>query len=235
MCKAMVLLSGGLDSTTALAWAIEKFKKENVHALGIRYGQKHSKEMKCARAVAEYYGVPYHHIELPPTIWAGSDCTLLEGRGKIEESTYSEQINSAQQKDKPAIDTSVPFRNGVFLAIAAAQAMSRGCSAIVIGVHQDDSGAAYPDCDPVFIGDMRSAIYRGTGKSVWIEAPLVSATKENIVQWGLAHKVPYELTWSCYNGGEKACGKCATCLDRLKAFQLNNTVDPIEYMEGIKK
>lgn len=225
--KALVLLSGGLDSATALAWAIDTWGKEEVGALAISYGQKHSKELVCAQQVAKHYEVPLKHIVLPDSIWADSDCTLLKGRDEIDESTYAEQI---EKSDGP-IATSVPFRNGVFLSIAAAQAMSRGCQHLVIGVHQDDNEAAYPDCDEIFLDYMGRTILNGTDDMVDLEAPFGGLTKDEIVKWGLGHHVPYELTWSCYNGREKACGKCATCRDRLKAFAKNGVMDPIEYEE----
>lgn len=224
--KALVLLSGGLDSTTALAWAIDRWGKENVIGLIMEYGQKHSKETASAHNVAFHYGVVRYKISLPLSIWEGSNCTLLEGRSKIEEGTYAEQL---KESDGNPITTSVPFRNGVFLSIAAAQAMSRGCKYVVIGVHQDDSGAAYPDCDEFFLNNMENAIYYGTGGQIDLETPFGTWTKDKIVEWGLEYKVPYELTWSCYKGGTKACGKCATCRDRLKAFEKVGSRDPIEY------
>lgn len=233
--KALVLLSGGLDSTTVLAWAIDRWGKENVFALSISYGQKHVKELLSVNAAVEHYGVECFQLCLPTEIWEGSDCTLLQGQGEIEESTYGTQINLAQQEGKAAIDTSVPFRNGVFLSIATAQAISRGCTHVVIATHMDDSGAAYPDCGLNFLTSMHAAMSYGTNHSVSLASPFDKWTKDEIVEWGLAHDVPYELTWSCYKGGERACGKCATCLDRLRAFQMNKAVDPIEYEEGIEK
>lgn len=227
--KALVLLSGGLDSTTALAWATDYWGVENVRALIMKYGQKHLKEIERAQKVANYYGVPCKIVEFPESIWEDSQCTLLEGRADIEESTYAEQITEAKSEGKAMIDTSIPFRNGVFLSVAAAVASSLDCTNLVIGVHQDDSGAAYPDCSETFIKHMSNAVQWGTGHSVHIVTPWIEMTKDQIVEWGLAHNVPYELTWSCYKGGKKACGKCATCRDRLKAFKLNGSEDPIEY------
>lgn len=229
--KALVLLSGGLDSTTALAWAVDTYGQNNVKALIMDYGQKHDRELVCAHNVAYHYGVECKRITLPRKIWAESQCTLLKGRPDIEESTYAEQIAEAQKAGKPMIDTSIPFRNGVFLSIAVAVASSWGCQNVIIAAHQDDSGAAYPDCSPTFLDNMAMSIYYGTGRSVYLECPWGNLTKDQIVKWGLAHSVPYEKTWSCYKGGEKACGVCATCRDRLKAFELNDAIDPIMYEE----
>lgn len=224
--KALVLLSGGLDSTTALAWAIEKYRKENVQALILKYGQKHDRELLCAFEVCEHYGVQYDGIDLPLAIWEKSDCTLLKGRNNVTEGTYAKQIEAA--KGKP-IDTSVPFRNGVFLSTATAVSMSYKCNYLITGIHQDDSGAAYPDCSFNFLCAIGSAIEYGTNKQVKLLSPFGSWTKDKIVEWGLEHNVPYHLTWSCYKGGKLACGKCATCIDRQQAFAVNGKEDPIEY------
>lgn len=224
--KALVLLSGGLDSTTALAWAIDQYEASNVSALILEYGQKHLREVESAVDVCEFYGVERGYIELPREIWEDSDCTLLIGREDVAESTYAEQI--AATSNQP-IATSVPFRNGVFLSIAAAVAMSHECNHLIIGIHQNDNGAAYPDCSEDYHHYMSDAIYIGTAGQVIVDAPFLHWTKKAIVNWGLEMNVPYRLTWSCYKGGRYACGKCATCLDRKAAFKFNNVEDPIEY------
>ena len=126
------------------------------------------------------------------------------------------------------MSTYVPFRNGLFLSSAAAIALSKGCGVIYYGAHSDDAaGNAYPDCSEVFNNAMNKAIYEGSGKQLRIEAPFVSMTKADVVKKGMELKVPYELTWSCYEGGDKPCGKCGTCLDRKAAFEKNGLTDPI--------
>ena len=122
----------------------------------------------------------------------------------------------------------MPFRNGLFLSSAASIALSHDCSKIMYGAHADDAaGAAYPDCSLDFVNAMNQAIYLGSGNQLTIEAPFVSLTKADVVKKGLELGVPYELTWSCYEGGEKPCGKCGTCIDRMKAFEKNGVVDPL--------
>ncbi len=224
--KALVLSSGGLDSTTCLALAIEKFGKENVIALSVFYGQKHDKELQAAKKVAEYYGVVHKSLDLAE-IFKDSDCSLLQGSSQeIPEESYDEQL---KKTDGKPVSTYVPFRNGLFLSCAASIALSNGCDVIYYGAHSDDAaGSAYPDCSDEFNKAMNEAIYLGSGKELHIEAPFVLLTKVDVVRIGTKLKVPYELTWSCYEGGDKPCGKCGTCIDRRKAFELNGLVDPLE-------
>jgi 7-cyano-7-deazaguanine synthase len=222
--KALVLFSGGLDSTTCLALAIERYGAANVLALSVSYGQKHTKEIEAARAVAKHYGVKLKTLDLAE-IFADSDCSLLKGSTQeVPKESYAEQL--AETDGKP-VSTYVPFRNGLFLSSAASIALSHGCEVIYYGAHADDAaGCAYPDCSPVFNNAMNEAIYEGSGRQLRIEAPFVNKNKADIVRIGLELGVPYELTWSCYEGGEEPCGKCGTCIDRAAAFAANGVPDP---------
>ncbi|MDD6239301.1 MAG: 7-cyano-7-deazaguanine synthase QueC [Oscillospiraceae bacterium] len=224
--KILVLSSGGVDSTTCLAMAVAEVGAENVLALSVYYGQKHDKEIQAAKKVAEYYGVRRMELDLS-VIFAGSNCSLLkQSTEDIPLESYAQQIEETHG-EKP-VSTYVPFRNGLFLSSAASIALSHGCSKIMYGAHADDAaGAAYPDCSVDFVNAMNQAIYLGSGNQLTIEAPFVSLTKADVVKKGLELGVPYELTWSCYEGGEKPCGKCGTCIDRQRAFELNGTVDPL--------
>ena len=223
--KALVLASGGLDSSTALGLAVSKYGKENVVALTVFYGQKHDKEIQAAHDVAKYYGIELMSLDLAK-IFEYSDCSLLKGSSDdIPKESYSEQIIKTGGT-KP-VSTYVPFRNGLFLSSAASIALSKGCDVIYYGAHADDSaGCAYPDCSPVFNDAMNSAIYEGSGHQLHIEAPFVNISKADVVKLGLSLGVPYELTWSCYEGGDVPCGKCGTCIDRAAAFAANNVEDP---------
>lgn len=222
--KALVLSSGGVDSTTCLGMAVEKYGAENVLSLSIAYGQKHDKEILASDKVAKYYKVEHIHMDLEK-IFTYSDCSLLKHSDKeILKESYEEQL---KHTDGNPVDTYVPFRNGLFLSTAASIALSKGCSVIYYGAHRDDAaGNAYPDCSKEFEDAMNEAIYQGSGKQLHLEAPFIGGTKAEIVKKGLELKVPYELTWSCYEGGEKPCGKCGTCQDRAKAFALNGVEDP---------
>ncbi|WP_313075424.1 7-cyano-7-deazaguanine synthase QueC [Lacrimispora sp.] len=222
--KALVLFSGGVDSTTCLGLAIDKYGKENVIALSISYGQKHSKEVEVSRKIAAYYQVEYIYLDLAK-IFEYSECCLLDhSKQEIPKGDYAKQLNSANGNP---VSTYVPFRNGLFLSSAASIALSKGCSIIYYGAHSDDAaGNAYPDCSSSFNHAMNEAIYEGSGKQLCIEAPFVSWTKADVVKKGIELKVPYEMTWSCYVGGEKPCGTCGTCIDRAKAFEKNGISDP---------
>ncbi len=223
--KAMVLCSGGVDSTTLLAMACNKYGSNNVHALSISYGQKHNREIESAKAVAKYYGVEQRFLDLS-AIFADSNCSLLvQSTEDIPQESYAEQL---EESDGSPVSTYVPFRNGLFLSSAASMALSLGCSVLYYGAHHDDwAGNAYPDCSQEFVDAMAAAISRGTGGELSLEAPFVQWSKADIVREGLRLGVPYELTWSCYEGGEKPCGVCGTCIDRQRAFELNGTTDPL--------
>lgn len=223
--KALVLFSGGVDSTTCLALAIKKYGAENVIALSIHYGQKHDKEIKSAEKIAEYYNVKLKTLDLTK-IFADSKCSLLaQSDEDIPQESYAEQLS---QTDGKPVSTYVPFRNGLFLSSAASIALSNECSVIYYGAHSDDAaGNAYPDCSDAFNKAMNDAIYIGSGNQLEIVAPFVNFTKKDVVRTGIELDVPYELTWSCYEGGDKPCGVCGTCRDRIKAFEENGVTDPL--------
>ena len=222
--KALVLFSGGLDSTTCLALAVEKYGADEVLALSVSYGQKHTKEIEAAKAVAAYYGVKLKTLDLA-AIFADSDCSLLHGSSQeIPKESYAEQL--IETNGKP-VSTYVPFRNGLFLSSAASIALSHGCEVILYGAHADDAaGNAYPDCSQEFNDAINRAIRLGSGQQLRVEAPFVGRTKADVVAEGLRLHVPYHLTWSCYEGGEKPCGLCGTCRDRAAAFAANGVADP---------
>lgn len=222
--KALVLFSGGIDSTTCLGLAVSKYGKENVIALSITYGQKHTKEIEAAKAIIQYYGIEKIDLDLS-LIFKFSNCSLLKSSDeKIPHESYAEQL---KKTNGSPVSTYVPFRNGLFISSAAAIALSRKCSVIYYGAHADDAaGNAYPDCSTVFNNAMNTAVFEGSGKQLNIEAPFVNMTKADVVKIGLELNVPYQLTWSCYEGGNKPCGKCGTCIDRANAFKLNGIEDP---------
>ena len=227
--KCLVLVSGGLDSAVSLALAISKYGRENVCALSISYGQKHDKEIKASIDICNYYNVKHLFLDLAK-IFQYSDCSLLKGSSKdIPLESYKEQL---EETNGSPVSTYVPFRNGLFLSSAASIALSLGCDEIYYGAHKDDAaGNAYPDCSKEFNDAIGKAIYLGSGNMLKVTGPFVNMNKADIVKLGLDLGVPFELTWSCYSGKDKACGKCGTCLDRIKAFEANGLKDPIEYEE----
>ena len=163
MKKAVVLSSGGLDSTTCVGLAVKDFGKENVTTVSVLYGQRHTKELACAKKVADHYGVNHVLLDLS-NVFRFSKCSLMLNSGKdISHKSYAEQI--AERKDG-TVETYVPFRNGLMLSAVASYAMSisEGNEVeILIGAHADDAaGNAYPDCSLEFIENMNDAIYIGT-------------------------------------------------------------------------
>lgn len=223
--KAMVLFSGGIDSSTCLGLAIERYGREQVIPLSVRYGQKHSKELEAAAKVLDYYGLKGVELDLTP-VFAASDCSLLAHSEKeIPRDSYAEQLKS---KENRTVSTYVPFRNGLFLSAAASMALSVGCSFLYYGAHRDDAaGSAYPDCSEEFYDSMKRAVYEGCAGQLKVEAPFNRWNKAQVVKEGLRLKVPYELTWSCYEGSERPCGTCGTCIDRRAAFEANGVRDPL--------
>lgn len=223
--KVLILLSGGIDSSTCLAMAVQKYGAENVIALSTSYGQKHSKELLAARNIANYYSVELIELNLAK-IFEYSNCSLLtHSTADIPHGSYDEQLKNSTTA---TVSTYVPFRNGLFLSVAASIALSKGCSLIFYGAHSDDAaGNAYPDCSEAFNNAINTAIYEGSGKQLKVVAPFVNMHKSDIVKIGLELNVPYELTWSCYEGSEKPCRVCGTCIDREKAFEKNGSIDPL--------
>jgi 7-cyano-7-deazaguanine synthase len=230
--KAHVLNSGGVDSTTCVALAIEKYGKENVVTATLYYGQRHDKELECARKVAEHYGVRHIEEDISCVMkYAGDVCSLMkDSKMEIQDKTYAEQKRANAEG---RVDTYVPFRNGLLLSIATAYADSlfpNQEAVVVYGAHADDAaGSSYADCSPEFAEAMDKAVSIGTYNRIRVWRPLINMTKAQVVGEGLRLKVPYELTSSCYHGREKACGVCATCAERREAFRANGVEDPIAY------
>ena len=222
--KALVLFSGGVDSTTCLGIAVNKYGADEVLTLSLYYGQKHSRELEAARKIAARYSVKHKELDLA-LIFADSDCSLLSSSTEdIPKESYAEQL---KKTDGKPVSTYVPFRNGLFLASAASIALSNGCTEIYYGAHSDDAaGNAYPDCSSDFNDAINRAIYLGSGEELRVVAPFIGMNKAQVIAEGLKLNVPYELTWSCYEGGDKPCGVCGTCRDRIAAFRANGMDDP---------
>jgi len=222
MKKAVVLLSGGLDSTTALYLA--KSKGYEVYAISFDCGQRHDKELASAKKVAEIASVKEHIIvETNMSAWGGS--ALTDNKIDVPE-------GDEQRKDIPV--TYVPARNMIFLSYAASYAEVIGAEDVFIGVSEVDY-SGYVDCRQDFIDAMEQAINKGTvcgaeeGKPIKIHAPFINMTKAEEVKLGIELGVDYSQTWSCYRGEEEACGSCDSCILRLKAFKEAGYEDPVEY------
>jgi 7-cyano-7-deazaguanine synthase len=218
--KAVVLLSGGLDSTTALYWA--KAKGYAPVALAVRYGQRHVRELAAARAVARRADVPVHEVSLALP-WLGVS-SLTNKSLKLP------KIALAKIGRGGIPSTYVPGRNTMFLALAASLADAIGAHAIVIGANALDY-SGYPDCRPPFLNAFSKVAKLGTrvgaeGGSLSVLAPLLRLDKKGIVRLARRVGAPLGLTWSCYEGGAKPCGTCDSCQLRAKGFREARTEDP---------
>lgn len=227
MKKALVLSSGGVDSTTCVGIAVKDVGSENASTVSVFYGQKHNKELECADKVAEFYNVKHYVLDLS-NVLQYSNCSLMKNSTEdIPMMSYAEQI---EKNGEGKVSTYVPFRNGLMLSAVAALAQSIYPDYdvdIYLGAHADDAaGRAYADCSEEFTSAMNTAIVIGTYGKVRVVAPLVNLNKAGVVKLGLSIDVPYKYTWSCYAGGDKPCGHCGTCIDRAKAFEANGISDP---------
>ena len=226
--KAVVLSSGGLDSATCLGFVVDKYGSDNVAAVSIFYGQRHERELDCASKLARHYGVSRYEFDVASIMKFSDSALLKNSKRSVDHSSYAAQMKASGTNK---VATYVPFRNGLMLSMATSFAdgfYKDDEIELYIGVHKDDVvGSAYADCSDSFINAMASAISIGTYGRIKLIAPFVNNDKKEIVRIGLDLHIPYHLTWSCYESGEKPCGKCATCIDRAKAFAANNVQDPI--------
>ena len=221
MKKAIVLLSGGLDSSTAL-YVAKKEGFDELYALTFEYGQKHDREIRSASAIAKAVGVREHKIvRLMLNAWKGSSLT---------DPDVVIQDGDADRTDIP--DTYVPARKMVFLSVAASYADALDITDIFIGVSEMDY-SGYVDCREEFIRSMEQTINLGTvlgaekKQKITIHAPFLRMTKADEVKLGTKLGVDFSLTWSCYRGGEKPCGTCDSCLLRARAFAEAGIADPL--------
>lgn len=218
--KAFALLSGGLDSTVALARAVHEFGRTMTEAVSVDYGQRHVKELLCAKQIADYYSIPHRVL----TIEDMPKSMLTDKDAPIPNMSYGDLPEGVSP-------TYVPFRNGQLLGkITALASMYEGPAVIFAGMHAEDAARdAYPDCNMAFLGAMAAAIYIGTYHKVRLNVPFVSMTKAEIVLQGEVLDAPLHLTWSCYAGGAYHCGTCPTCRARKDAFDTAKISDPTVY------
>lgn len=217
--KVVVLVSGGMDSVTALYAAARQH--EVLCGLSFAYGAKHNdREIPCAARHCRSLGIPHRVIPLD-FIGRFFQSDLLKGGGEIPDGHYAE----ATMKQ-----TVVPFRNGIMLAVAAGLAESLGATALVIAAHAGDH-AIYPDCREGFLSAMGEAIGLGTYAAVALLRPFITLDKAGIAARGQELGVDFSQTWSCYRGGDFHCGTCGTCVERREAFLLAGLADPTLYRE----
>jgi 7-cyano-7-deazaguanine synthase len=216
--RTLVLLSGGMDSVTALYWAASQHQV--IGCVSFDYGSKHNaKEIPMAAWHAKNLGVPHEVITLDFVNRLFSS-DLLQSGSEIPEGHYAEESMKR---------TVVPFRNGIMLSIACGLAESREAEALVIAAHSGDH-AIYPDCREPFMQAMADAMKHGTYVGIELLRPFIDCDKTEIVRRGTALGVDYAHTWSCYKGGEVHCGVCGTCVERREAFLLAGVADPTVYL-----
>lgn len=217
--KAVVLLSGGLDSATTLYHA--KSQGYRCHCLIIDYAQRHRREVSSARALARAAGCPAQVVRLTFP-WGGSALT--------DRSLAVPSNRSLRQMGRGIPSTYVPARNTIFLSLALGWCEAIGAEAVFIGANAVDF-SGYPDCRPNYYGAFQKVARLGTkagveGRPIRIVTPLIRKTKAQIIRLGKRLAVPYQLTWSCYRGGKSPCGACDSCLIRAKGFEAAGLKDP---------
>lgn len=221
--KAVILLSGGLDSAVTLYYA--KDKGYLCHCLNFDYGQRHNIETENARMLAREAGAEFIAVELP-FFWKGS--SLLDASIDIPRNRTAREIRSGVPS------TYVPARNTVFLSVAASFAEAAGAEAIFIGAHFEDS-SGYPDCRREYLEAFNKVIELGTKAGsegrLKLEFPLIDKSKKDIIRLGASLGVPFRYTRSCYTGGERPCMTCDSCILRAKGFEDAGLEDPL--MEGV--
>jgi len=218
--KAVVLLSGGLDSTTLLYRICGAGYK--AHALSVNYGQRHEKEIKFARRSADRLGVAHSVVDLTTVTDLLAGSSLTDPSLAVPEGHYAEETMKA---------TVVPNRNAMMLAVAFAIASAQGAKCVAVAVHAGDH-AVYPDCRPEFITSFQAMQDTSLDSHIELVAPMVTVTKVDIVREAVSLGVPIEDTWSCYNGREKHCGRCGTCVERAWAIAECGVPDPTAYEDS---
>lgn len=214
--KAVVIYSGGMDSFTLLNRVLRAGK--DVHALSFDYGQKHKKELDYAASVCRSLQVPHKVV----------DITSINQLIATSALTADIDMPEGHYADDNMKQTVVPNRNMILLSLAVGYAVSLEASEVYYGAHGGDH-AIYPDCRPLFVEKMNQVCAIANYQAVSIEVPYLHADKGEILADGLAMGLDYSQTWTCYNGREKACGKCGACQERLEAFETHGQSDPLAY------
>lgn len=220
----LVVLSGGMDSAAAMG--LYAAMGHQLTAVSIDYGQRHARELDAARAVAEHYGAA-HAVEPVGRLgglWLRSGSALTNPDVPVPEGHYA---------DESMRSTVVPNRNMIIASVAVGTAVATGAGRVVLGVHAGDH-PIYPDCRPQFVTllDQLAQVANEGYAQLRVLAPFMEATKTDIAALGAALGVPFALTWSCYQGGERHCGRCGTCVERREAFQQAGVADPTTYEPG---
>lgn len=226
--KCVLLISGGMDSTVLLSDL--RVQGRDVFTISFDYGQRHNKELGYLHGVLDYYGILQEHkvVDLRP-VGELLDKGSLSGSDKIPHGMYDDEVMKS---------TIVPNRNMIMLSIAVGYAISIGATSVYYAAHAGDH-AIYPDCTEEFVKSLDTAVFIGNRwNEIEVRSPFVRMDKSDLVCLGLRNSAPLELTWSCYEGKERPCLKCGTCIERTEAFLVNNVVDPAlsndEWKEAVR-
>ena len=217
--KCIVICSGGMDSTTLLYEMVNDPYFNVVGVLSFDYGQRHKKELEYAKQTCKKL-IQEHHIV---------DLTTLQPLLKGSALTDNIEVPHGHYEQDNMKLTVVPNRNMIMLSIAIGYAISKDADFVVYGAHSGDHHI-YEDCRPEFVDKLNEVAQIANYKPIDIVAPYINENKSTILAKGLKIGVPYEETWTCYAGGEKACGRCGSCQERLEAFKNNNIEDPLDYI-----
>jgi 7-cyano-7-deazaguanine synthase len=224
--KATLVVSGGMDSATL---AYHYFKRGyQLHLVGFDYGQRHVKELLAMQNLAGVLQATHEIVNLQGLKSSIASSSLTSDAINVPDGHYAEETMRI---------TVVPNRNAIMLAISTGIAVANGSEVVATGVHAGDH-FIYPDCRPQFIDAINTAFQLGTEghakDNFRVEAPFVTITKADIAALGAEYGVPYQLTWSCYKGGDLHCGRCGTCVERIEAFIDAGVADPTIYQDGIQ-
>lgn len=220
----VVLLSGGVDSSVLIRDVARNLAGCSIHALSFHYGQRHARELDCARKQAVSVGAAQHHVVDISFLGA----LLREGSALLQGGAAVPDLADVSERDRAQPPTYVPNRNMVLLSMAAAYAETHHIQDVFYGAHaQDEYG--YWDCTRDFLARMNAVLALNRGAPVTIHAPFLDKSKAEMLRLGFELGVDFAQTWSCYRGGGVACGTCPTCVERLNAFEAAGRADPLPY------
>lgn len=236
MTTAVIILSGGVDSTTLLHYVKDRYPDMEVIVLTYTYGQKHIKEVESAIYQAALFDLPHAVLDLGNiTMRSVGEVSVYThvfgGSALTDEETDVPDMQDVEGDPQPP--TYVPNRNMVFLALAVQFAEQVGADRVFYGAQAHDY-YGYWDCTPEFVDNMNIVLRLNRGEPITIEAPFIHKSKPQVIELGALLGVDFVHTWSCYKGGEFACGVCPTCAERLNGFNANGLVDPLKYAVGIQ-
>jgi 7-cyano-7-deazaguanine synthase len=218
--KVVMIYSGGLDSTVLLYHL--RSQDYDLIALSVDYGQRHRKELDSAHSICHTMGIPHEVADLRGITHLLKGSSLTDSEIDVPDGHYAEESMKV---------TVVPNRNMIMLSVAIGYAISIGAKFVAYGAHAGDH-TIYPDCRPEFAAAIDTAALLADWHQVELLRPFIRLTKAEIAKLGAELNVPFELTWSCYKGGEHHCGSCGTCVERAEAFNLAGLQDPTEYEDA---